>query len=115
VPGNEVDRRPEPLDHPIVQPLSTDLDAEDAQPYFIWDVPVTVAELRCLLRDPDPAVQALWMARVMREARYPDVWRFVSLPQILTRWPLIRRHLGRRRRFWEFLIDGWRADGLVPR
>src|SRR5262249_54312918 len=29
-----------------VQPLSTNLDDPDAQPYFVWDVPVTVRELR---------------------------------------------------------------------
>lgn len=94
--------RPEPL------PLD-----EQGQPYFIWDVPITVAELRQRLRHPDAGVRALWKARVMREARYQDVWRFLSLEDLLVDFERIQKHLGRTRRFWRFLIDGWRADGLI--
>jgi len=96
-----------------VKPLSTNLDDPDAQPYFVWDVPVTVGEVRRLLRDPDERTRALWTARVMREARYPDVWRFLNIADVVERFSLVRRHLGRARRFWEFLIDGWRDDGLL--
>jgi len=103
--------------HPPVRdlgPLSTNLDHADAWPYFLWDEPVTVAELRQWLRHPDRATRALWTARVMREARYPDVWRFIELGQVLDLWPLLERHLGRSRAFWTFLIEGWRSDGLLP-
>jgi hypothetical protein len=96
-----------------VGPLSDDLARDDARPYFIWDVEITISELRRLLRHPDPRARALWIARVMREARYPDVWRLLSLDEILASYPLARRHLGRRRAFWDFLLDGWKADGLV--
>ena len=102
-------------DDPDVRPLSTELGRDDAQPYFIWDIPLTVKELRRHLADPNRETRALWMARVMREARYPDVWRFVSLDEVLQLWPSIQRHLGRRRRFWQFLIDGWTEDGLIAR
>jgi hypothetical protein len=33
--------------------LSHELDRDEVQPYFIWDVPVTVGELKALLRHPD--------------------------------------------------------------
>lgn len=83
------------------------------RPYFLWDVPVTEAELRERLRDPDPRIRAQWQGCVLREARYGDVWRYVSLAEILDNWEQIRRHLGRRRAFWEFLLRGWRQDGLI--
>lgn len=95
-------------------PLSHDLDRDDAQPYFIWDVAVTMGELRQRLADPDPAIRALWRARVMREARYQDVWKLLSIGDVLADWARIRPHLGRSRRFWDFLLDGWRQDGLLP-
>lgn len=103
-----------PHDQPDMRPLSQDLDRADAQPYFIWDIPVTVAELRRHLLDPNPATRALWKARVMREARYQDVWEFLSIDEILADLRLIQRHLGRTHRFWNFLIDGWQRDGLLP-
>lgn len=95
-------------------PLSHDLDRDDVQPYFVWDVPMTVAELRRLVAHPDPKVRSRWMARVMREARYQDVWRFLRLTDILESYQRIRVHLGRSRRLWDFLIEGWRRDGLLP-
>lgn len=98
-----------------MKPLSTDLDDPEAQPYFVWDVPITVRELHEFLRSPDEATHTLWTARVMREARYGDVWRFLNLEQVVERFPRAVRHLGRRRAFWEFLLEGWREDGLLPR
>ena len=84
------------------------------RPYFLWDVDVTEAELRERLRHPDPYIRAQWQGAVLREARYADVWRNLSLEEILRDWELIRRHLGRRRAQWEFLLNGWREDGLLP-
>ncbi len=86
----------------------------DDRPYFLWDVPVTEAELRLRLRDSDPAIRAQWQACVLREARYEDVWRYLTLDDVLRDWAQIERHLGRRRAFWRYLLDGWRKDGLLP-
>lgn len=83
------------------------------RPYFAWDVNVTEAELRDKLRCADADARAQWQGWIMAEARYPDVWRFLSLDEILRNWSHIRRHLGRKRAFWEFLLDGWRAQGLI--
>lgn len=95
--------------------LSTDLDDPDAQPYFVWDREITYAELRRRLQSEDLDERALWMARVMREARYQDVFKLLRLADVLALLPRIDRHLGRSRPFWNWLIEGWRADGLIPR
>ena len=83
------------------------------RPYFAWDVNVTEAELRDKLRCSDADARAQWQGWIMAEARYPDVWRFLSLDEILRDWSHIRLHLGRKRAFWEFLLDGWRSQGLI--
>ncbi|MCI0573136.1 MAG: hypothetical protein L0Y66_20520 [Myxococcaceae bacterium] len=75
---------------------------------------VTEAEFRERLRDPDPDTRAQWQARLMREARFREVWGYVTLREVLDNWEHIRRHLGRRRAYWEFLLNGWRDDGLLP-
>lgn len=39
---------------------------------------------------------------------------FVSLPEVISLWPQLVPHLGRRSRpFWEFLLERWRTLGLV--
>jgi hypothetical protein len=82
----------------------------------LWDVEVSEAEFRARLRHPDPLIRAQWQGGLMREARVREVWAFVTLADVLDNWDNLRRHLGRRRAFWEWLIDGWRTDGrLGPR
>jgi hypothetical protein len=96
-------------------PLSLDLERDDLRPYFLWDTTMTVGDLRRALAGHDGSATWLyWAARVMRDARYDDVWRFLGLRQILDHWDELRPRLGRERERWELLINGWRADGLVP-
>jgi hypothetical protein len=83
------------------------------RPYFLWDVDVSEAQLRQRLADPEPGIRAQWQGCVMREARFDDVWKYLSLKEILRDWEQIRRHLGRRREYWEFLLRGWASLGLV--
>jgi hypothetical protein len=83
------------------------------RPYFLWDTPISNAELRDRLRDADPDVRAQWQGVVLREARFDDVWSYLTIADVVEDWPRIRSHLGRSREFWEFLLEGWRARGLL--
>jgi hypothetical protein len=89
-------------------------DAMRDRPYFLWDLDATEADLRARLLVSDPDARAQWQARVMREACYDDVWTYLTLDVIQRDWRHIRLHLGRRRAFWEYLLQGWRDDGLIP-
>lgn len=91
--------------------LTTDLTAEDAIPYFLWDAPLTLRELREQLRRSDEE-RVYLLGKILREAREPDVWLFTT-PEVLRRWPELERHLGRRRDFWSFLLKQWRELGLI--
>jgi hypothetical protein len=92
--------------------LSTDLSREDAVPYFLWDEPMTLRELReRMARSEEDRVRIL--GKILREARESDVWRFTSPAEIDRRWTQLERHLGRRRDFWRFLLDRWRQQGLL--
>ncbi len=91
-----------------------DTNAPDAVPYFNWDAPVTNADVRRALAEGTEEDRMFWIARILREARYPDVWVYVSLwRDVLPRWESLRRQLGRQRPFWEFLIGEWRKHGFV--
>ncbi len=53
------------------------------------------------------------MAKVLREARDDEVWHFLSLRDVLDHWDRLAPRLGRRRAFWEFLLDAWKRYRLV--
>ncbi|MGH9753948.1 MAG: hypothetical protein ACREA2_14310 [Blastocatellia bacterium] len=93
--------------------LSTDMTNPSAVPYFLWDEPLTVAEFRRRLTTASPAEQTRLLAKLLREARDTDVWKFTSPEEVWRKWPALSPRLGRRRKFWEFLLDCWRKDGLI--
>jgi hypothetical protein len=92
--------------------LSTDLDDPEAVPYFLWDEPMSVAELRQRLASAESPERLRLLGKILREARDTDVWRFTTPAEVTTLWPQLRRHLGRRSSFWEFLLDRWRELAL---
>lgn len=94
-------------------PLTATLDDERAVPYFLWDELLTLAEFRERLADPDPETRARYRAKLLREARPGDVWRFLTPAEVARDFASLRDRLGRRREFWEFVLDGWRAHGLL--
>jgi hypothetical protein len=53
----------------------------DAQgrPYFLWDCDLDLETFQERLRDPDPAVRAYFIGKLMRQAKPDDVFQFVSL------------------------------------
>jgi hypothetical protein len=81
--------------------ISRDVHDPQAVPYFDWDAPVTNEAVRCALREGSEDDRLYWIARILREARYADIWQYVALP----RWELLRP-------FWEFLIDAFFARTL---
>ncbi len=96
-----------------MRPMTIDLDREDARPYFLWDEDLSIAELHERLAGPDPKERRRLLTKLLREARDLDVWKFVTPREVAEALPAIAGRLGRRRCFWEFLIQGWREDGIL--
>jgi hypothetical protein len=93
--------------------LSSDLDDPDAVPYFLWDDPITVAELRRELATASEPERLRLLGRVMREARDTEVWKFTTVAEVVRLFPKLRAHLGRRLAFWEYLLGLWRELGII--
>lgn len=92
--------------------LSSDLDKASSIPYFLWDEPMTVEELKARLSSPTDEKYRL-LGKIMREARDTDVWHFTTPREVVDNWNEIARYLGRRRDFWHFLITFWEKEGLI--
>jgi len=87
--------------------------AVGTRPWFLWSVELTEEGFRERLRDDDAAIRAQWQGLLMREARWHEVWQYLRLRDVLENCDNIQRHLGRKRGFWVWLLDGWRKDGLL--
>jgi hypothetical protein len=93
--------------------LSTNLDDPEAVPYFLWDEPMSVRELRSRLQTASHPEKIRLLAKILREARDTEVWKFTTLVEIIRFWPELWGRLGRRRSFWEFLLMEWNRQGLI--
>ncbi len=58
--------------------LSTDLRDPEAFPYFLWDDPIPVREVRRRLRSSAHAEKVRLLAKILREARDTEVWEFTT-------------------------------------
>lgn len=96
-----------------MRPLTTDMTEDSKRPYFLWDEDVTIGELRERLTRGSDYERTRLFAKMLREARDTDVWHFVTPAEVAAALSSLGRRLGRRRGFWEFLIRGWQADGLL--
>ncbi len=96
-----------------MRPLTTDLSKGDHRPYFLWDEDISIAELRAKLSGDDRGERLRLLGKMLREARDIDVWHFITPQDVARDLPALGRRLGRRRAFWEFLIAGWREDGII--
>jgi len=93
--------------------LSSTLDSPSAVPYFLWDEPMTVAELRTRLSDASEAEKTRLLGKILREARDTDVWQFTTPDEVWRKWNEVSKYLGRRREFWRFLLEFWNEEGLI--
>jgi hypothetical protein len=93
--------------------LSIEMENPTAIPYFLWDEPMSVAQLKERLRDASSPDRIRLLGKILREARDTDVWKFTSPDEVRQLWPELSLHLGRRRPFWEFIIKRWQIEGLL--
>ncbi len=97
-----------------MEPLTTDLSNDQGRPYFLWDEQRTTGEFRRSLATATPQERYRLIGKLMREARDTDVWQFVTPTEVWANFRAIRPFLGRRRAFWDYLLNGWHRDGFLP-
>jgi hypothetical protein len=93
--------------------LTTDMASRQLRPYFLWDEDVSIDELHQILAELDGPRRDQLLAKMLREARDLDVWHFIRPAEVARVLERLRRRIGRRHAFWAFLIEGWRAHGLL--
>jgi len=95
------------------EPNLLDISRDDLIPYFMWDYQYTVGKIKDILANGDESQRIWLMAKIMRDARYADVWKFISLQDFLKYREQLLPRLGRQRPFWEFLYSRWIKQGII--
>ena len=98
-----------------MRPLSSGFTEVDKRPNFLWDEDISLREFKARLAGPDASDRIRMLAKLMREAKDTDVWRFITPQDAADALPLLTKKLGRRQAFWDFLIEGWRRHGVITR
>jgi len=95
------------------RPLGTNLHDATTRPWFVWDEDLSVQELHAILDDERHPRWVELAGKVMREARDDQVWLFLGVARVVARYAEIAPRLGRRRAFWDYLLEAWRRHGLI--
>lgn len=88
----------------MLPPTSNRLYEPDTQPYFMWDLPMTVAQMRDALASDDQALRDEIIVRLLREANSRDVFLFIDWDDIDDAWSRVSHRLGRSRPVWELAL-----------
>lgn len=75
----------------------------------MWDVELTLDQLREKLRDPVEG--DYWLATVLRQAKPDDAVVLVGLPAIVAAWDRVAPGVGNARPFWAWRVARWRDHG----
>jgi hypothetical protein len=79
------------------------------RPYFLWDLEMTLEAFERALADDDPRTRAYFAAKLMRQAKPDDVFRFLRLEQIGALWSLVAPQLGNKREMGTWLLRSWKV------
>jgi hypothetical protein len=85
-------------------------EIEDTVPYFSWDKHWTTREIRKRLHGEQSITTLAW---IMREAKFCDVWNFVSPYTVNSNFGKLKNQLGRKRDFWEYILNEWQKLGKI--
>ncbi|MBM3129704.1 MAG: hypothetical protein FJ009_13895 [Chloroflexi bacterium] len=81
---------------------------ERKRPYFIWDYDLTEEDVRAILRGDNEYEKIQMMVRILESARWSDIWRYLTLAEVMRYWPQLYRRMRREvRDVWAWALEEW--------
>ena len=76
------------------------------RPYFLWDYDLTEADVHRLLKEGNSATKTWLVSRILSSAKFDDVWKYISLPDLVKIFPFtrFRRPL---KNMWSQALRAW--------
>ena len=81
---------------------------DQGRPYFLWSEDLNEAAFRQIIDGSEGSeLRAIYIGRLLREARVAEVWYYLTPQEVADAWTLVAPHLGRMRDFWQSLLEAW--------
>lgn len=74
--------------------------------YFLWDYDYTEKDVREMLKHGDPFTKRWLVARILESVKYEDIWKYLSIKEILKIFPrlLLKKPV---RQAWKEAFKAW--------
>ena len=82
-------------------------------PYFCWDRPLSVDDIKRKLKEGPSREWVQMTSLIMREAKFEDVWHFLSPLEVQARLNELLPFLGRKKHFWQYILRRWNELGII--
>lgn len=90
----------------------TDTSTAHERPYFIWNADLTEQDVRDILTGDDDYAREQMIGHIVRNARFEDIWKYVTIQDVLDNWRVVRGFLWppSLREVWAWALQVWGYD-----
>ncbi|OGK15995.1 hypothetical protein A2690_00895 [Candidatus Roizmanbacteria bacterium RIFCSPHIGHO2_01_FULL_39_12b] len=75
-------------------------------PYFLWDYDLNEKEVKAGLKSGSDSTRLFLIARILESAKYEDIWRYLTLNEILAVFPRLKLKPPIKNA-WEVAFKAW--------
>ena len=79
------------------------------RPYFLWDYDLTETDVRRILRGSNETEKLWMMGRILTSANFKDIWRYLTLKEIVLNLPKLRLR-PEIKKSWENALYVWKNN-----
>lgn len=79
------------------------------KPYFLWDYDMTEKDVRKILKEGNEFSRLWLVARILESAKYEDVWKYLTLDEVLQFFPKLKLKKVIRK-VWLNAFKAWGVD-----
>ena len=94
------------MPHETISPKICGTITVMSTPYFLWDYNLTEDQIHAILRNNNE-IEKLWLtARIMTHAKFEDIWKYLTVSDILKVFPKLRL-APKAKRDWQRSLNVW--------
>lgn len=79
---------------------------QNNRPYFLWDYNVSEDDVFRVLRGDNEAERSWMMSRILTNAAYEDVWKYLRLADVVREFPKLRMR-SKTTEAWRYALGVW--------